>query len=90
MFLIANIPMQTSPLTIHYIYKKTQLSKLRVRVQLLITIKNRVYFHFGPKFQPIRAAFGSAAAAAKHSIFQGRAGNVQLQPQEAVPNRLKD
>jgi len=34
--------------------------------------------------------FRSAAAAAKHSIFQGRAGNVQLQPQEAVPNRLKD
>jgi len=89
MFLIANIPMQTSPLTIHYQKKKrTQLSKLRVR--LLITINNRVYFHFGPKFQPIRAVFRSAAAAAKHSIFQGRAGNVQLQPQEAVPNRLKD
>jgi hypothetical protein len=38
-------------------------------------------------FQPIREVFGSAAAAAKHSIFEGRTGDVQLQPQEAVPNR---
>jgi hypothetical protein len=41
MFLIANIPMQTSPLTIHYFRKKifTQCSKLKVEMQLLEHMK---------------------------------------------------